>query len=542
MERAIVVRLLCALLFGVGILVLTAGCDTDISGDALENQPPDTQLSVRDASLVDNLEGANRFTSTVFVAWSGTDLDGFVSFFELRFHDENEAPPATWQRTTRNDTLVLLPIPQGERIANVVFEVRAFDNEGLADPDPARTVFPIQNSPPTIKLNQFDLPPDTTFSIFSFAWAADDPDGLDNLASVEVSLNDSLNFTALPADVEFVTFVGDVDRDDPGQTLTETRVYTGRSFQRSNIFVPGLQLDAENTFYLRSVDQTDTTSVRRDFTWYVKKPRGRILFVNDYRKAAGTRIQQFHLDLLRAYLPDDVGIDTWDISQPFVTGNVGNAPRSAALPPSAEPTLQQTLTLYDFIYWIATATTNSVQGNNLPFAANVMDLFFGQGGKLIIHTPVSLPDDPNANLGNPAIAVLPLTDLIAFPDSLRRLSLVINAPLQPAEALPGLGLTLPPLKSQAFIIGPLPYVAASANVLPLYNAEYTYRTRTNNEGPWPGPSTVASISADGRVGLFALPLINEQTGAPVLSGQDDDPATAIRAIHLMLESLGFPKR
>ena len=136
------------------------------------------------------------------------------------------------------------------------------------DPEPARTVFPIQNSPPTIQLSEFDLPPDTTFTVFSFAWRSDDPDGPENLARIEVSFNDSLNFVALPFDAEFVTFVGDLS--NPGQTVTQARAYTGRAFQRTDIFVPGLQLDADNTLYVRAVDQTDTTSARVDFTWYVQ--------------------------------------------------------------------------------------------------------------------------------------------------------------------------------------------------------------------------------------------------------------------------------
>ena len=74
-ERAVTLRLLCALLGGAGILVLAAGCDTGISGDAFDNQLPDTELSVRDSSLVDNLTNAERLSSTIFASWTGTDPD-----------------------------------------------------------------------------------------------------------------------------------------------------------------------------------------------------------------------------------------------------------------------------------------------------------------------------------------------------------------------------------------------------------------------------------------------------------------------------------
>lgn len=523
---------------------LAGGCDTGITGAAFENQPPETFLSVRDTSLVDNLGASERLTSTVAVSWTGTDPDGFVSAFEIRYYDHGArpAPDAGWTRTVRNDSLVLLPIPRGEKAANVVFEVRAIDNQGLKDPDPARTVFPIQNAPPSIRFNAFDLPPDTTFHVFSFAWTATDPEGPDNLARIEVSLNDSMRFVALPPDVDFVTFVADVDRANPGQQVAEARLFTGRAFQRTEFRVPGLRLGAPNTLYLRAVDQTDTTSVRRAHTWYVKKPKSRVLLVNDYRKETNTRVAGFHLNLLRAYLPAGEDVDVWDLAKPFVSGSAGNVPRSNALPPSAAPTLQRMLAEWRYIYWVSTNTVNSIGGNNLPFAAGTLDLFFEQGGKMMVHSPITQPQNPEDNLGNPAILLLPLSDLFVRPDSLQRMELGFNAAVTPQQALPGVSAPLPALSSRAFLINELPYFAQSANIIPLYNADYSYLTRQGRRGDWKAPETVASISADRRVALFALPLINEQTGAPLLVGADGDPEAPRRAIRLILESLGFPKR
>jgi len=523
---------------------LWAGCDTGISGDAFKNQPPDTDLSVRDTSLVDNLAGSDRLKSTVFVSWTGSDPDGFVSSFELRFFDRGDRPGAEegWSRTTSNDSLILLPIPRGQRVADVVFEVRAIDNSGAIDPSPAQSVFPIQNTPPDIRLSSFDLPPDTTFSVFTFAWTASDPEGESNLERIDVSLNDSTNFVALPPDVDFATFVG---QDDGGTNTAEARVFTGRGFQSTTIRAPGLLLDAENTFYIRAVDATDTTSVMQRFTWHVKKPHGEVLYVNDYRKAANPLISRFHLALLHDYLPDDVAVDVWNIAEPFVTGNTGNVPRSDALPPNADPTLRLTFSLFKYIYWVSTNTTNTIQGNNLPFSAGVMGDFFDQGGKLMVHSPVSLPINAEDNLGNPAILLLPLTGMISFPDSLRpSLRLPTGAAVNPVGGtVPGTGESLPPLKADAFVISTLPYVTGGTNTIPLYEADYTYLTRQGGRsGPWFGSKVVASLSLDRRVGLFALPLVNEQSGTPLFSGVGGDPADAERAVDLMLESLGFPKR
>ncbi|NNE70610.1 MAG: hypothetical protein HKN29_09650 [Rhodothermales bacterium] len=518
-----------------------AACDSGFEGDRFNPRAPDTELAVRDTSLVDNLAGNTRLTSTVLVSWSGTDPDGFVAGFEVRFFGTTEPATGEWTFTTANDSLVLLPIPRGERIADVIFEVRAIDNEGQVDPTPARTVFPIQNSPPSIRLGQFDLPPDTTFPLISFSWRADDPEGLANLSRIEISLNDSTTYVPLDPDVDFVTLVGPTDLS--AGLITDAEVYTGRGFSRSGLTVPGLRLNDENTFYLRAVDQTDTTSVIERYSWHVKAQTSDVLFVNDYRKSTNPRMAAHHLGVLGDYLAAGKEVDVWDLTLPFTTGSTGSTPRSQSLPALADPTLNQTMARWSYIYWLSTSTTDRISTNNLPFAAASMDTFFDNGGKLMVHSPVSLPIEAEEAAVNPAIFLMPITELITFPDSLRpSLRLAFNAPLTPVNTLPGVAEPLPQLKSSGFQINTLPYVTTGANVIPLYDARYRYVTRQGSrQGTWTGPSTVASISADRRVGLFAIPLINEQTGANLLIGSDDDPTAATRAVHLMLESLGFPR-
>ena len=522
---------------------LIAGCDTDISGDPLSNEAPETQLSVRDSSLADNLADEDRLTSTVFASWVGDDPDGFVESFEFRFYDVDfaPAPEENWVLTANNDTLVLLPIQSGNKTADVVFEVRAIDNEGVKDPTPARTVFPIQNSPPNIQVSSFDLPPDTTFPIFSFAWRASDPDGDQNLERIEISLNDSVNFVPVPIEADFITFIAeDFGRGATGNTVN-TDVFLGRGYVPTDIDVPGLKLNDNNIMFIRSVDATDTTSVVERYEWYVKESNSTILFVNDIRKNTNERLSAYHQDLLTSYLPAGTELDIWNISEPFVTGNTGNAPRSDALPPNAVPTLQQFLAQYAYVYWISSASTNSVSGNNFPLAASVLDVFFNGGGKLMVHTPVTAPLDPEANASNAAVAILPLNDLTVIPDSVRRISLSPNSAIAKLNDLPSVATPLPELVIQEFVVGPLPYIATGASVIPLYEAEYSYLTLDRGTGAWPDSRLVASISADQRVGLFSLPLINEQTGAPIIAGTDGSEETAREVVRMMLESLGFPK-
>ncbi|MFV1980348.1 MAG: hypothetical protein ACC655_04275 [Rhodothermia bacterium] len=538
-------RLTTLILAGAAMWYLSA-CDSNISGELFDNLAPNTELSVRDTSLVENLEGADRLASTVNVSWSGVDPDGFVASFEIRVYDETRLgsipPEEGWSiPTTSLDTLILLPIPLGDKTADVVFEARAIDNVGLKDPSPARTIFPVVNSPPTLRLSAFDVPPDESFTVFSFGWSVFDPEGEITIDRIEISLNDSVNFVHLPGGTRFATFIG--EPSVAGQEITEARVYTGRGFVTTDVFVPGLRLDAENTFYIRAVDQTDTTSTTETYEWDVKEPNGQVLFVNDYRKAFAPILQDFHLDVLREYLPEGTDIEIFNISEPFLSGATSTAVLSSALPSSASPTLEQTYLLFDYIYWISTGVTATANGSNLAFSAPALNSFFAKGGKFIIHAPVQIPTDPAEFLTNPAISLLPLTNVVSFPDSLRpSLRLPNGGRITPVQPVPGPNTPLPALVANRLIISTLPYIV-EGTIIPLYEAEYTYRTRQGGRtGPWFGSSTVASISADRRVGLVAIPFAAETDGSIQFDGADGSDRAVIDATHLVLESLGFPKR
>ena len=63
----------------------------------------------------------------------------------------------------------------------------------MADPVGASLVYPIVNSIPQVSINSNQSPPDTLFSVSSFGWNFSDPDGLLNLASTEIAINDTIN-------------------------------------------------------------------------------------------------------------------------------------------------------------------------------------------------------------------------------------------------------------------------------------------------------------------------------------------------------------
>lgn len=541
-SRSVDLRLNSVVVYAAILLLVTlTSCDSGFEGDTLGNEPPNTSLSVRDESLVDNLADDNRLLSTLRLSWSGDDPDGFVSGFDLRVFPATESPADEdlWAFTNRNDSLLLLPLPSGESVANVIVEVRAVDNEGEKDPTPARSVFPIQNSPPTVRFSQFELPPERTFPVVSFAYVPDDPDGTQNLKSVGVSLNDSTSFVEIPPEFDFITLVGDQDQVATASEV-DARLFLGRGVEATSLVVPGMRLDDENTFYIRTTDQADTTSTIERFSWFVKRNASDILYVNDYRLATNPVVQSYHLDVLGQFLPDGTPVDTWDISEPFATGSSGTVPRSSALPPVAEPMLRLTLSLYKYIYWVSTSTTGNIGTDNMPFVAPAMAEFFGNGGKMLVHSPVNVPTIDTDFSDNAAVLLLPLSEPLVVPDSVRRLELATGAPVTPTSR--GTSLGLPPLESNRFFINLRPYRAVGANIEPLYTGAFRFRSSSGGSGDWTDPNTVASISVDRRIALMALPLLNDLNSTENFTAPGEiDPAGQL-VVHALLRALDFPSR
>ena len=537
------------LLAALGALSLgtLAGCDSGFGGEAFGNAAPDTELSVRSVDLREDL-GNRRLVSTVVLAWSGVDPDGVVVGFDVRAYSIDAGQPTPgpeegWTRTTRRDSTILLPIPLGQRTGDVAVEVRAVDNDGALDETPARTVFPIINSNPSFRLTAAEAPPDTTWPVLSFAFAASDPDGAANLAGIEIALNDSTGtFARIPADATFVTLVA----EDPSASVTGARIFIGRGFQNAEVTLPGLRLDDDNTVYLRAVDAAGATSRLATYpdadgggVLFVRRVTSPVLLVNDIRSNTATSDTR-PLGVAREALAlhGTLTYDVWDLSR---TPLLASSPQtSAALPRTADPTLRQTLALWSRIYWVSNAVTNSTAGNNLPLVATVTDRFFEQGGRLLVQTPITRPLSGDEGEQNPAIDLLPMSGLSSFTQDGTRV-LTLRAPtgtaVSPAQPIPSTGATLPPLVAAGFLTTTLPYDVGPDDV-PLLTMPFTAVLVGNTQVPWTGSQVVASIGSNGRTGLFALPLFSGAGPlfAPATPG-GPGPAAALAA---MLDGLSFP--
>src|SRR5882762_2307670 len=154
-------------MLGAGlVLALLAGCAKK-KVLAIDNLAPETTLFIQ--GPVDTVNHVVR------LFWFGSDPDGDVAGFELRF--KNPALPADtqWVFTTRTDSVFTIFTPAGYTMP--VFEVRSIDDAGLRDPSPAREDFQFSNQAPSVHFDQRLLTTDTTYASVTLAWSATDPDG-----------------------------------------------------------------------------------------------------------------------------------------------------------------------------------------------------------------------------------------------------------------------------------------------------------------------------------------------------------------------------
>ena len=306
--------------------LIIGSCQKELPNQPKPNQSPSTRLWIASDSLL------NETVSRQHVYFYGEDPDGYVTGYLISFIRDSagtfkqipQPDPLTYVWTTRNDTILALPLLEGHGKFTVI--VRAVDNtfpassipnnaivkgfpnpywdkdsngifsagdvylnalQKAVDPKGAIQLFPIVNTKPTIQFavtaddNQILIEqPETTYTAATFVFVGSDDDGNQTLKSYRIALNDTLNqanwfelqssastrtLKATEADtVKMTLYVKRADSDIAGAT-TDAEVYTG-SF--GNLIYKGkiknLKLNSENVLYIKSKDVAgDSSSTKR---------------------------------------------------------------------------------------------------------------------------------------------------------------------------------------------------------------------------------------------------------------------------------------
>ncbi len=365
-------------------------CTKEVVDNPIGNQPPHTGVFLYPDSSISSQP------SKIDIHWWGDDPDGFVIGYYFSWDGKN------WSFTQSNDSLFALQV--GVADTNYVFHVSAVDNGGngvydkdiiqngidygpepftdknnngvwdqgesfvdigLIDPNPASANFPIKNSAPVISWDQLTVLPDTSFPVMSFGWDASDIDGDGTILKINIALNDTSNpdnIVSLDGSVRNISIrTTDFSSSSP---LTEILI-GGLESNVAQQKLPGIVLNGNNKFFVQA---EDISGAKTDFielpesgkTWYVKKPKGNLLIVDDYvtqDDAASFYSKMFDdsLNLKNKY-------DVYDFHN--------------QMPPYLNVTFLLTLKLFKYVYWY---TDNNP---SLDLLSSSTQNYIGNGGKI----------------------------------------------------------------------------------------------------------------------------------------------------------------
>jgi hypothetical protein len=199
--------------------------------------------------------------------------------------------------------------------------------------------------------------PDTTYPVATFQWIGTDIDGDETIVNYYYAIDD----TSKPSRWKAVASTSNYVTVDTSDGLTE----------------------GTHIFYLKAQDVAGAYSkiirmpIDTTKTWYVKKPKGDFLIIDDYglTDPADVFYSQIFDTLMNGRLKAK---DVWDIK----TGYSGSS-KGTYVPPLVNPTFVKTLNLFKYIFWYA---DNNPQ---LSIAQVALPEFVKNGGKVLFATGFS---------------------------------------------------------------------------------------------------------------------------------------------------------
>lgn len=243
--------------------------------------------------------------------WSGTDPDGRVVEFYVSVRSHSQVP-APWVATTRTDTTMTFVTDEDGR-SEATFYLACRDDRGALS-DTLVQYVPLRNFPPVVNF-QSDFDPlvnmqrefatggeavaDTLYwnwGACNFRLFAFDLDGA-------ATMDDFCLYTLAEGDPEQV-YDADDPLGDPNRDWIRQSFDAGDAEVREfEIYVKGALPGART---LRVVVKDEAAGeVEFTYTWEVRAPRGRVIYVFDDTSTAG---RAFY----RGFLDAEFGADSWD--------------------------------------------------------------------------------------------------------------------------------------------------------------------------------------------------------------------------------------
>ena len=377
------------------LTILLISCSEEISNSKVDNLPPQTSLFLFTDSTIAQQQ------SRLTVNWWGDDPDGLVIGYYISWNGNN------WTFTTKNDSTFALEI--GASDTNYVFYVAAVDNFGngsydnqvfqngidfgpepftdankngvydqgekfidigVIDPTPAQRAFPIKNTAPTIEWAKTTTLPSQSFPVMTIRWEADDLDGTESISNIYVALNDTANFVPLDGNIRIIT----IRTEDFTNSNPEMDIYIdGLPNRPANVKLSGLKFDDNNRIFVKAVDISGASSKiislpDTSSTWFVKKPKGKILLIDDFRETLSNDPNTYYKEKFTSITNGDK-FDLWDLRSDVI--------------PYQSTTFLETLKLFDAVFWYS---------NNPSFdlASGATQPYISNGGKVCFS--FQLPD------------------------------------------------------------------------------------------------------------------------------------------------------
>jgi len=326
---------------------IMASCIDQPVSERMENMPPTTSVWL----MPDDTLRAT--SSRQHIHWWGDDPDGFVVGYEWSFNAED------WTWTERNDSVFLLSLQQQDTTYN--FFVRAVDNEGARDPEPASLNLPIRNSPPSVEFSEGTNVPDTTFTVATFSWIGTDPDGDDTIVRYLWALNDTTEWNEIAGDRSMLTV-----RDEDGLRVNDDNVLYIKAQDNAGAY--------SSTARMPGNPAPDNMNRPPDTTahWHVREPVGDLLIIDDYNLTDGAEI-------IYAEIFDTLGggvfreHSVWDIRR-----GRSDFQRGDLVPPFINPAFIETLRLFKYVYWY------SDNGPSYNIAQTALPAYLESGGKVLM--------------------------------------------------------------------------------------------------------------------------------------------------------------